>query len=56
MGDSVMIQLDVTVTLRGEEITLQGERWPVSLENNVWRIKPSEQFIALLEGIEDGEE
>lgn len=51
-GDTVTLTLDLIITLRGEEITLEGEKWAVRQENNVWRIKPSAKFLELIEGKE----
>lgn len=50
LGDAVIVQLDLTVTLSGEEITMKEERWPLVRENGVWRISPSEDFLELIEG------
>lgn len=53
-GDSVIMELDVTLTLHGEEIALQGEKWQLVQENNVWRVKPSGKFLELLAGNDNG--
>ncbi len=53
--DQVLLELDVTVELQGEEITLKGEKWPLKLENSVWRIWPSEKFLELITGAAEEE-
>lgn len=55
-GDTVKLELDLTITLRGEEIILTGEKWTVRQENNVWRVKPSAKFLELIEGKEAEEQ
>lgn len=52
-GDKVILELDVIVELRGEEITLRGEKWPLVIENSIWRIRPSEKFLELITGAEE---
>lgn len=47
------IVLSVTLKLRGEEITLDNEKWSLVQENNVWRIKPSEKFLKNIAGTEE---
>ncbi|MEW5785734.1 MAG: putative glycoside hydrolase [Bacillota bacterium] len=49
-GDTVQVTVDLTVSAGGEEAKLTGEQWPLVLENNVWRIRPSERFLKLIEG------
>ncbi|HOL17176.1 MAG TPA: putative glycoside hydrolase [Bacillota bacterium] len=53
-GDTATMELELTVTLGGEEITLEGEKWTARQENNVWRIEPSARFLELLEGSQGG--
>ncbi len=55
-GDTITLEIDLVITLRGEEITLEGEKWPLRQENNVWRIKPSARFLELMEGQETEEQ
>jgi hypothetical protein len=49
-GSAVIMELDVTVVLHGEETTLAGEKWRLAQENNIWRVRPSAGFLELLEG------
>lgn len=52
-GSTVTMELDVTVSLRGEDKIMRDETWPLIQENNIWRIKPSSIFLELIEGRED---
>ena len=54
-GAAATLELDLTLILHGEEITLEGEKWTVRQENNIWRIEPSAQFLELLEGAQEEE-
>lgn len=54
-GDSATAGLAITLSLRGEEITLPHEKWSLLQENNIWRIKPSPEFLRIFEGAEDDE-
>ncbi len=51
-GRDEVLYIDLAVELRGSEEThhLPGERWEVRLQNNIWRVKPSETFLSLLTG------
>ena len=49
-SENVWVNLSVTLTLSGEEISLSGEKWSVLMENNVWRVKPSPRFLEIISG------
>ncbi len=49
-GNKAGISLSVTLTLDGEEISLDDEKWSMLKENNVWRVKPSSRFLEIISG------
>ena len=55
-GENVVLELDVTVTLRGEDTTLEREKWTLVQENGVWRVRPSAEFLELIKGKEAGQQ
>ncbi len=44
----VHLEVDVHMSAEGREFTLAGESWEVKLQNNLWRVRPSENFLELL--------
>ena len=57
-GKDGVLNLDLSLRLRGNdnEFDLSQERWEIKLENHIWRVKPSEKFIALLTREQESEE
>jgi len=54
-GKQATLELDLTVGLRGKDVVLNKEKWPMVKENNIWRINPSEDFLDLISGNEEKE-
>ena len=42
------VNLEVHLTVGGEEFKLAGESWEVRLENQLWRVRPSDTFLGLM--------
>jgi hypothetical protein len=43
-----VFELDLSFTLGGEKLILEGERFEVFMENTIWRVKPSAGFSEIL--------
>ncbi|HPZ65321.1 MAG TPA: putative glycoside hydrolase, partial [Bacillota bacterium] len=54
-GSALRLSLKLVMT-SGEEERILEEQWTVSMENHVWRVKPSSRFLELLEGKAKAEE
>ena len=48
-GKEATARLELLIRVGGEEERLEGEEWSLAWENQVWRVKPSSQFLECLE-------
>lgn len=46
--DTLFVNLEVHLTVSGEEFILPEESWEVKFENHLWRVRPSPAFLELL--------
>ncbi|RJX23254.1 MAG: hypothetical protein C4554_11355 [Dethiobacter sp.] len=47
-ADSLFVNLEVHLTTRGNEFKLVRENWELRLENQLWRVRPSDAFVELM--------
>jgi len=56
--EKILYEVDVTITRSKEEIQLSAQTFEVYIENSVWKVKPTEEFLKALTAetiLEEGE-
>ncbi|KUO50279.1 MAG: hypothetical protein APF76_11245 [Desulfitibacter sp. BRH_c19] len=47
-GKKAVFEIDIVVTIDKTEYKIEGQMFQVYKENNIWKVKPSKEFLALL--------